>query len=57
MLPAGYQIVTAGPEDVPLVRDIVTSHGGTLQTAAEPTAVRIFLPAVAPSPLSEAVAP
>ncbi len=40
-----------------LVRDIVTSHGGTLQTAAEPTAVRIFLPAVAPSPLSEAVAP
>ncbi|MDU0327344.1 ATP-binding protein [Microbacterium sp. KSW2-21] len=35
-----------------LVRDIVAARGGTLQVTAQPTTVRVFLPAVA-----EAVAP
>ncbi|MCM3502744.1 ATP-binding protein [Microbacterium sp. P26] len=35
-----------------LVRDIVATRGGTLQVTAQPTTVRVFLPAVA-----EAVAP
>ena len=35
-----------------LVRDIVAAHGGTLQVVADPTTVRVFLPAVAEAVVS-----